>query len=761
MVHIPESAVLSQKAVTKTLLGWTDERLQRLFENRPDLYIGKIPTWATVAKRFVLANGALTAVLLADDSVRAIVEVCRLPPCPPTIAEIQYRVGGNVDDAVLRDAIARMEELGLGLLFEERVYVVEYLWSNPYPAGLGPPIAKLLEYRTSAELKGILEKLKSAGFTVTSGTKPEMISTIKSCLSSLSAVLKIVENGPKGTMDLLEVLVADGDPSVRDFSRYFSDDRNSATRYLASYGVIGPNIKYSDLYVLPMEIGLAFRGGRPYIQGVIEPPAVVYAPVESTKIDSSAASVAEALVSDLALLLRAIEADRLEPLKSGGIRIKDLRRLAKRIGRTEGDTSRLLGVAWFAGLVGRTGDNFFCPTTFYDSWESSSTSQRWAAIVGTWLASGPGIGLVGMTDAAGKAIPPLFELSYSETLDYVFNACLERLVEVGPHRAIDIGSLDSYLDWRVPLVRRLGGEAFLSPSVPLFNAARLLGVVAEGALSSFGYLAMSQDMTQAIERISSFLPKPTSSFLLGSDLTAVVDGSLAADIRGFLEQIADLESTGAVSLYRFSEASIRRALDAGYDGDEISKFLETYGSKGLPQTLAYLIKDITRRYGSIRVGEASSYLNIADPALAAEVLRNRKLARLRLRALGPNVVVSPFGLSDVMDELRSSGYLPVAESGEGINLKETRKKTRTHREPHLRIVDATTADLESIRQFIFDLRSDDPTQFLSAAEKPLSTRGSLFRGRRAYSIFDDDDEDDDELLEELERLWKDPDGFEG
>ncbi len=764
MVHIPESAVLSQKVVAKTLSSWTDERLQRLFENRPDIYIEKFPNWATVAQRFASPHGVRRAIYRADHSVRAIVEVCRLPPAPPTISEIQYRVG-DVDDGLLRDAIARMEELGLGLLVEDKLYAVEDLWNDLYPAGLGPPIAKLLDFRTSKELNGIISRLKSVGCAVNPGTKPAMISSIESCLSDRGPVIDIVEGGPGGTIELFERLLVSGTPSVRDFSRYFFDQGTSATRYLESYGIIGPNIQFSDLLVLPMEIGLAFRGGRPYLQGVVERPIVVCAPAESAKIDSLAASVAEKLISDVTMLLRAIEADRLEPLKSGGIRVKDLRRLAKLIGRTESDTSCLLGVAWYGGLVGRTADgNFFCLTTFYDSWENFSTSKRWAAIVGSWLDSGPGIGLVGMTNVAGKAIPPLFELDYNEILDFTFSACAQRLLEIGPHKVIDKDSMDSYLCWRIPLARRFDGEALYSPSAPFFNAAELLGVVVDGALSSFGHSALSQDMAQAIEQISNFLPKPTSSFLLGSDLTAVVDGNLAPDIHGFLEQITDLESTGAVSLYRFSEASIRRALDAGHNGEEISKFLETYGTKGLPQTLAYLIKDVSRRFGSIRVGAVGSYLNIADPALATEVLRNKKLARLRLRALGPNVIVSQFDLSVVMDELRYVGYFPVAESEDGKNIKESKAKLRTDQIPLRRIVTTPASQAESIREFISHLRFDDPTPFLSAVEEPSSARALSLRESRLYSIFDDDDEgddDDEESIEELERLWKNLDGFEG
>ena len=40
----------------------------------------------------------------------------------------------------------------------------------------------------------------------------------------------------------------------------------------------------------------------------------------------------------------------------------------------------------------------------------------------------------------------------------------------------------------------------------------------------------------------------------------------------------------------------------------------------MPQPLAYLVDDVARRHGSIRVGPAGSYLRIDDAAEAAALL---------------------------------------------------------------------------------------------------------------------------------------------
>ena len=750
MGRVTDNAFLQPDTVASVLSTWPEERLLSLFEKRGDLITGKPLNWEIIGRRFALAGGGRSAIYRADASVRAIVDVSRLDPAPPTVLEVCDRFGGGVEESTVRGAISRMEELGLGLLVDNRVFVVQEFWEYPYPAGLGPSISKLLVFRTNKELIGILAKLKTRGFVVQSGTQAEMISLIGECLTVTSSVLDIVQDGPTGTLELFDTLLSSGSPSIRDFAHYFANDTSSAIRYLASYGIISPNFQYSDIYVLPMEIGLAFRGGKPYPEGLSEPPSVPATPINPEKVDSSAVTAANQLLNDLESLIRAIEAERYEPLKSGGIRIKDLRRLAKLIGHSEAETSRLLGVAWFGRLVGVSDEERkFCLTKYWDTWEMYPPSRRWAEIVESWLVSGPSIGLVGKTDQNNKTLPPLVDLGYSELLNYAFQACFELLSELGPHKAIDREALDNYLNWCIPTTQRYRVEVYQYLSSLFFDAAEVLGVVADGALSSFGHLALSRNITATTEAIASFLPKPSTSFLLGSDLTALVDGSLAADIRGFLEQIADLESTGVVSLYRFSEASIRGALDAGLNGEEITKFLETYGTKGLPQTLGYLIKDVIRRFGSIRVGAVSCYLNIPDQALSTEVLRNKKLAKLRLRPLGSTILVSPIDLAVVLEELRSAGYLPVAESDNGGHITESRKKLRVDVNPR-GYVKFPAKEVDSTKELISRLRAEAVMVPLPRVQTEPSANDLVIQRGRPISIFDLDVEFDDVEFDDVE-----------
>ena len=73
-----------------------------------------------------------------------------------------------------------------------------------------------------------------------------------------------------------------------------------------------------------------------------------------------------------------------------------------------------------------------------------------------------------------------------------------------------------------------------------------------------------------------------------------------------VEQAADVESRGTATVYRFGADSVRRALDAGTTADECT--LEEASPNGVPQPLSYLVRDVARRHGLVRVGRASSFL---------------------------------------------------------------------------------------------------------------------------------------------------------
>jgi hypothetical protein len=61
-------------------------------------------------------------------------------------------------------------------------------------------------------------------------------------------------------------------------------------------------------------------------------------------------------------------------------------------------------------------------------------------------------------------------------------------------------------------------------------------------------------------------------------------------------------------VYRVTERSVRRALDAGRSGTQLLAFVEQRSRTPVPQALRYMIEDAARRHGLLRAGAAASYL---------------------------------------------------------------------------------------------------------------------------------------------------------
>ncbi|WP_351231152.1 helicase-associated domain-containing protein [Streptomyces sp. NPDC002133] len=63
---------------------------------------------------------------------------------------------------------------------------------------------------------------------------------------------------------------------------------------------------------------------------------------------------------------------------------------------------------------------------------------------------------------------------------------------------------------------------------------------------------------------------PDGTDRIGADLTAVVTGTPSAPLAALLDLVADRETSGTASVWRFSPGSVRRALDAGHSPDELT-----------------------------------------------------------------------------------------------------------------------------------------------------------------------------------------------
>jgi hypothetical protein len=153
--------------------------------------------------------------------------------------------------------------------------------------------------------------------------------------------------------------------------------------------------------------------------------------------------------------------------------------------------------------------------------------------------------------------------------------------------------------------------------------------------------------------------------VIQADLTAVISGEPAPAVRAELALLADVESKGAATVYRFSEQSLRQAFDSGRSAADILRFLEDHATRGVPQALVYLVNDLGRRFGNVRVGAVTTYLRSDDPALLAEVVAARATAKLHLRSIAPTVLVSDVDATTVVSILQAAGYLPAHEGADG------------------------------------------------------------------------------------------------
>ncbi|MFF9865349.1 helicase-associated domain-containing protein [Streptomyces sp. NPDC013953] len=175
----------------------------------------------------------------------------------------------------------------------------------------------------------------------------------------------------------------------------------------------------------------------------------------------------------------------------------------------------------------------------------------------------------------------------------------------------------------------------------------------------------AEGAARAAALLAPLLPEPVDHVLLQADLTAVAPGPLRRPLAETLSVLADVESKGGATVYRFTPASVRRALDAGQAAADLHAFLAAHSRTPVPQPLAYLIDDVARRHGHLRVGAASAYVRCDDDAVLGEILADKRSASLRLRRLAPTVLAAQADPAALLEGLRAMGFAPAAESAEG------------------------------------------------------------------------------------------------
>lgn len=425
----------------------------------------------------------------------------------------------------------------------------------------------------------------------------------------------------------------------------------------------------SGTVVAPGEVGLALRDGHTTTEPVDAVPGLATSERDPALVERAASGGAFEFVRRVELLgeqwgLRAPLA-----LRKGGLGVRELRSVATDLGIDEPTAALTVEVAHAAGLLAPAadldGNPAWTPTERYDEWTDESPAHRWLDLAAAWLASPRMPALVGRKDAAGKVwnalAPELSGLHMADTRRHA----LAQLAELPPGAVLAAGTGVPSLVARLEALRPRRPSARAEQAAWTVSEAAALGVTGLDGLPDYGRALVSGDWESAERELDALLPVPVDHVLIQADLTAVAPGPLRSDVARRMNQLAELESHGGAGVYRFSPASMRRALDLGWGAAEIHDFLAAVSRTPVPQPLGYLVDDTARRHGTLRAGHAAAYLRSDDESALSELLGHPRAAELGLRRLAPTVLVSSVPLDVLLPRLRELGATPVVEAEDG------------------------------------------------------------------------------------------------
>jgi len=454
------------------------------------------------------------------------------------------------------------------------------------------------------------------------------------------------------------------------------------------------------------------------------PPALSTSSRDAALVDRAAAGAAFETVRRVELLLDGWGATPPGALRSGGLGVRDLRAAAVRLHVEESTAALLIEVAAAAGLLAsgpdEEGNLAWLPTVSYDAWVERPAAERWTMLVRAWLASPRTAALVGQRDTAGKTWNALVPELVSPTLVETRRMTLTAMASLPEGEVLAAGtggpSVLAQLAWLRP--RRPRSRA--AEIAWTFTESAALGVTALGGLASYASALLDDgDPTPALEKL---LPEPVDHILLQADLTAVAPGPLETTLARRLGVIAEVESRGGATVYRFTPTSVRQAMDLGWTAIELHEFVASVSRTPVPQPLTYLIDDTARTFGVVRVGFAEAFLRADDEDALTELLHHPAAPAMGLRRLAPTVLISTVPLDVLLPRLREAGVAPVVEAADGT-LHVARPDAQRARTPRQAPAGAAAArDAARVAAVVTAVRAGDQ----AAASRPASaTREAL------------------------------------
>ena len=456
--------------------------------------------------------------------------------------------------------------------------------------------------------------------------------------------------------------------------------------------------------ILPREVAIALRGGKIHKERFIKQPSLSGTKRIEQQINLAAIANVSTVLRWVEELLNFWADEPADALRAGGLGVRDLKIISTHLGVDESCTAFVAELAYLASLISIDADDRILPSNKFDIWLMQTPADRWQMLASQWLITSRVSGLVGRVEAKNVAAlgPELDRVNAARV-----RALTLELLRENQGVAPEWNSFKEVLSWRAPVRRNSSLQDELAEWT--LREAEWLGITGQGALSKYGAQFLVGD---DLSSINEDLPKTVDHILIQSDNTAIAPGPLEHEISQALAMMAEIESRGGATVYRFTESTIRRALDHGKTGDEIKTFLVKTSKTPMPQPLEYLIADVAKKHGKLRVGNTTSFIRCEDTALISQIMNDKKLEILSLRRIAPEVVICDMDATDAMRVLRECGYLPAGESANGMILTGPRSnRALTKPRPPRVIGEVEVPDTETLKTAIRTLRTGEKSTY--------------------------------------------------
>ncbi|SDS32686.1 helicase-associated domain-containing protein [Agrococcus carbonis] len=314
------------------------------------------------------------------------------------------------------------------------------------------------------------------------------------------------------------------------------------------------------------------------------------------------------------------------------------RELAAAVDADPAELEERLEPALLAGLLDRS-DGRLRATVDADAWLAAPVPERWSALAEAWLAATP--------DHAAVAAEPRAQFP-------------------------------------------LADAAALAVRQRQHRQAQRLGLADRGAPTTLA-VDLRERPDAARAALAAHVPPATASVYLQPDLSAVAPGPLEAAVEARLRRIARVERAGIASHWRFTRQSVAAGLAAGDDVDDVLAFLTEASLTGLPQPVAYLVRETAAKFGSLRVrpvdpiaeGGARSQARSDDEQVIRTIAVDRALVSAGPRQTGPHRVTFRTSAEEALQALLEERYPAVLEDDEGeLVLRAPERAPRPVRERH-------------------------------------------------------------------------------